>query len=58
VIRDALVEEGWSEVTYSHRGSRYEVLLGLPDAVGWAVGAKGRWWGLVSGFTTVIDLSG
>jgi hypothetical protein len=58
VIRDALVEEGWSEVTYSHRGSRDEVLLGLPDAVGWAVGAKGRWWGLVSGFTTVIDLSG
>ncbi len=32
---------------YTHRGSRDEVLLCLPDAVGWAVGAGGPWRELV-----------
>jgi hypothetical protein len=32
---------------YTHRGSRDEVLLSLPDAVGWAVGAGGPWRELV-----------
>jgi hypothetical protein len=31
---------------YTHRGSRDEPLLCLPDAIGWAVGAEGLWKGL------------
>jgi hypothetical protein len=30
------------ELHYSHRGSRDEPLLGLPDAIGWAYGAGGE----------------
>lgn len=30
-------------VSYGHRGSRDEVLLSLPDAIGWAYGAGGAW---------------
>jgi hypothetical protein len=29
--------------TYTHRSSRDEILLGLPDAIGWAYGAGGQW---------------
>ena len=29
-------------VSYAHRGSRDEPLLGLPDAVGWSVGTGGH----------------
>jgi hypothetical protein len=32
---------------YVHRGSRDESLLSLPDAIGWAWGAGGRWRSLV-----------
>lgn len=31
------------DLQYTHRGSRDEPLLCLPDAVGWAVGAGGSW---------------
>jgi hypothetical protein len=42
-LRRALLAAGLDHVTYSHRGSRDEVLLGLPDAFGWAVGAGPAW---------------
>jgi hypothetical protein len=57
-IRRALASVGDSELLYGHRGSRDEVLLGLPDCIGWAVGAGGRWLSLVTGFTEVIELLG
>lgn len=34
-------------VTYSHRGSRDELLIALPDAIGWAIGAARPWPDLV-----------
>jgi hypothetical protein len=34
-------------VQYTHRDSRSEPLLSLPDAIGWAVGAGGMWRRLV-----------
>jgi hypothetical protein len=44
-------------VQYTHRGSRDEPLLCLPDAVGWAVGAGGHWRTLVDRIVTeVIDV--
>jgi hypothetical protein len=55
-IRRALASGVDSELLYGHRGSRDEVLLGLPDSIGWAVGAGGRWLSLVTGFTEVIEL--
>lgn len=55
-IRRALVKAD-EELTYEHRGSRDEVLLGLPDCIGWAVGAGGAWPALVRGFTQVINVS-
>lgn len=58
VIRRALTELGGAQVVYGHRGSRDEILLSLPDAIGWAVGARGRWWPLVAGFTSVVEVSG
>lgn len=36
-----------SQLQYTHRGSRDEPLLCLPDAVGWAFGAGGVWRQLV-----------
>lgn len=30
-------------VQFSHRGSRDEPLLSLPDAIGWSFGAGGAW---------------
>jgi hypothetical protein len=57
-IRRALASVGDLDLLYGHRGSRDEVLLGLPDCIGWAVGAGGRWLSLVAGFTEVIDLLG
>jgi hypothetical protein len=57
-IRRALAGVGDFEPLYSHRGSRDEVLLGLPDCIGWAVGAGGRWASMVAGFTVVIELPG
>jgi hypothetical protein len=42
---------------YTHRGSRDEPLLCLPDAVGWAVGAGGSWRHLVDPILdTVIEV--
>lgn len=40
-----LIREGRApaDLVYEHRGSRDEVLLGLPDAIGWAYGADGPW---------------
>jgi hypothetical protein len=58
VIRKILAAAGDSGLLYGHRGSRDEVLLSLPDCIGWAVGAGGRWLSLVAGFTEVIELPG
>jgi hypothetical protein len=41
------VLRGDVDLQYTHRGSRDEPLLCLPDAVGWAVGAGGTWRQLV-----------
>ena len=41
-IRDGIAP---ARLVYEHRGSRDEVLLGLPDAVGWAAGAGGAYAG-------------
>ena len=57
VIGHALEADG-ADMVYRHRGSRDELLLGLPDAIGWAVGAGGRWRSMASGFMTVIEVSG
>lgn len=56
-IRRAL--KPWPEVdlAYSHRGSRDELLLSLPDAIGWAAGAGRRWSELIAGLVTVVDVS-
>ena len=54
VLRDALRAADRVEVTYSHRGSRDEPLLALPDALGWAVGERRPWPALVAGVTTEI----
>ena len=43
----ALARASNDRMAYAHRGSRDEVLLALPDAIGWAVGAGnlgGRSW--------------
>lgn len=56
-IRRALVKADEGGLMYEHRGSRDEVLLGLPDCIGWAVGAGGAWLALVRGFTQVINVS-
>ena len=45
-----------SELVYAHRGSRDEVLLGLPDAIGWADGAGGRYSMLVDTVARRVDL--
>lgn len=34
-------------LTYSHRGSRDELLIALPDAIGWAIGGPRPWPNLV-----------
>lgn len=40
-----LVRKGQAppDLVYEHRGSRDELLLGLPDAFAWAYGAGGKW---------------
>ena len=43
VIRSALqLRDREDAVSYTHRGSLDELLLALPDAVGWSIGAGGR----------------
>ncbi len=41
------------ELHYSHRGSRDELLLSLPDAVGWAVGAGAPFRAIIEPITTI-----
>jgi hypothetical protein len=41
-------------VSYSHRGSRDEVLLSLPDAIGWAIGAGGHFAAVASRVTETV----
>jgi hypothetical protein len=55
-IRQALLQAEGSELIFDHRGSRDEVLLGLPDCIGWAVGAGGPWMSFVRDFTEVVDI--
>lgn len=43
-------------LNYAHRGSRDELLLGLPDAIGWAAGAGSHSALLVAGITRLIDV--
>ena len=53
-IRDGIAP---ARLVYEHRGSRDEVLLGLPDAVGWAAGAGGAYAGIVWPFTRRVDVA-
>jgi len=43
-------------LVYSHRGSRDEALLALPDGIGWAVGAGRPWRQLVADVARVVDV--
>lgn len=52
-LRKALLEREQHHVVYSHRGSRDELLLALPDAIGWAAGAGTPWLTIVSGILTI-----
>jgi hypothetical protein len=45
--RRRILLRAYPSVQYTHRGSRSEPLLSLPDAIGWAVGAGGMWRRLV-----------
>ena len=56
-IRRALKRRPDVDLAYSHRGSRDELLLSLPDAIGWAVGAGRRWLELIAAVVTVVDIS-
>ncbi len=47
---------GLDHVTYTHRGSRDDPLLALPDAFGWAVGAGPTWRRLAADVTEVRDV--
>ncbi len=55
-LRSALVSGGIDRVTYTHRGSRDESLLALPDAIGWASGAARSWSRLVIGILEVRNV--
>jgi hypothetical protein len=44
---------GGRELHYSHRGSRDEPLLALPDAVGWAVGAGAPYREIIMAVTSI-----
>lgn len=39
----AVLRAAEADLHFSHRGSRDEPLLGLPDAFGWCYGAGDRW---------------
>lgn len=43
-------------LAYSHRGSRDEALLALPDGIGWAIGKGGHWQRLVADVARTIDV--
>jgi len=56
-IRACLLAAGRADkVVYSHRGSRDEALLALPDAIGWSIGAGGAFSKLASQRTQQIFL--
>jgi len=40
--------------TYTHRGSRDEALLGIPDAFAWCYGARKIWRQKIEGFITEV----
>ena len=48
------------DFVFSHRGSRDEPLLSLPDGIGWAVGAGRPWRDLVAGIVAevIVDETG
>lgn len=50
-IREGTAPQG---LTFAHRGSRDEFLLGLPDAIGWADGAGGRYSSLIEAVTSRV----
>lgn len=52
-VRDGVVP---AKLVYAHRGSRDEVLLGLPDAVGWADGAGRHYSMLVEAIVRRADV--
>ena len=56
VFREALRAVGRDDVAYSHRGSRDELLLALPDALGWAIGARRPWRQMVSEVVAEVRL--
>ena len=50
VLSQSLLRGGGSEsLSYSHRGSKDEPLLALPDAIGWSLGAGGYFTARVRG---------
>ncbi len=50
LLRQLLLTSSRSDhLSYSHRGSRDEPLLALPDAIGWAAGAGGHFAKTVAG---------
>ena len=56
VLRQALVAaERVDSLNYSHRGSRDELLLTLPDVLGWAIGAGGEWRRRAAMVATVVE---
>jgi hypothetical protein len=56
VLRDVLRAVGRDDVAYSHRGSRDELLLALPDALGWAIGARRPWSQMVAEIVSEVRL--
>jgi hypothetical protein len=46
-----------ANLTYTHRGSRDELLLCLPDAIGWAYGAGGSWRKQVEPLVKVVKVA-
>lgn len=56
VLAQAVRSAQAPHVVYTHRGSRDELLLGLPDAIGWAAGAKGVWRQLIAEVAVVRNV--
>ena len=56
ICLEALRAVGRDDVAYSHRGSRDELLLALPDALGWAIGARRPWRQMVSEVVAEVRL--
>jgi hypothetical protein len=55
ILRSGLSSAGRVDsVSYAHRGSRDEVLLSLPDAIGWAIGAAGHFSAVASRVTETV----